>query len=64
MEVHSFTELKLMAERLKRSDMRFRDQDLRRHADGHYVWLECAEVLSLTRNESKLRRRYWFKKNR
>ena len=42
MEVHGLTERRLMAERLERSKMRFRDQDRRSHADGHYVWLESA----------------------
>ena len=42
MEVHGLTERRLMAERLERSEMRFRDPDLRRHADGHYVWLDSA----------------------
>jgi len=42
MEVQGLTERRLMTKRLKRSEMRFRDQDLRRHADGHYVWLESA----------------------
>jgi len=42
MEVHGLTERRLMAERLERSEMRFRDQDLRRPADGHCVWLESA----------------------
>jgi hypothetical protein len=36
------TERRLTAERLERSDMRFGDQDLRRDAHRHYVWLECA----------------------
>ena len=36
------TERRLMAEMLERSEMRFRNQDLHRHADGHYVWLESA----------------------
>jgi hypothetical protein len=31
-----------MAEKLERSEMHFRDQDLRRHAEGHYVWLASA----------------------
>jgi hypothetical protein len=42
MEVHGLTECRLMAERLEMSEMRFRDQDLRRHADGHYFWVESA----------------------
>jgi hypothetical protein len=42
MEVHGLTERRLMAERVERSGMRFRDPDLRRHADGHYVRLESA----------------------
>lgn len=36
------TERRLMTERLERPEMRFGDQDLRKHADGHYVWLESA----------------------
>lgn len=41
------TERRLMMERLKRSEMWFIDQDLCRHADGHYVWLESAGSLLL-----------------
>jgi len=63
MAVHGLTERRLMAERVERSGMRFRDPDLRRHADGHYVWLESAGTPLLKRNDSKLRRRYWYKKN-
>jgi hypothetical protein len=36
------TERRLIAERLETSEMCFRDQDLRRRADGHYIWLESA----------------------
>lgn len=42
MEVHGLTKRRLMTERLERSEMRFRDQDLHRHGDGHYALLECA----------------------
>jgi hypothetical protein len=42
MALHGLTERRLTAERLERSEMRFRDPNLRGHADGHYVWLEPA----------------------
>jgi hypothetical protein len=42
MEVHGLTERRLMTERLERSETHFRDQHPRRHADGHYAWLESA----------------------